>query len=68
MMDRRRNTLWPLNLLSQVRTPITIGEQYFRSDANYDKFSFFPERQKGLVAFGHDDSLKTTPELQKQSL
>ena len=28
------------------------------------KFSFFPERQKGLVPFGHDSSLKTILELQ----
>ena len=48
MMDCRRNTLWPLNLLSQVRTPITIGEQYFRSDANYDKFSFFRNGKRDL--------------------
>ena len=43
-----RNTLWPLNLLSLVGTPITIGEQYFRSDANYDKFSFFRNGKRDL--------------------
>ena len=60
-----RNRVWPLNLLSLVETPIIIGEQYFRFDANCEEMFFFPERQKRLVAFGHDTSPKTTLELQK---
>ena len=60
-----RNRLWPLNLLCLVETPITIFEQYFRFDADLRiNFPFFSEREKGLVAFGHN-SLKITLDLQK---
>ena len=51
-----KNRLWPLNILSLIRTSITISEQYFHSHATVSKFSFFLEWQKELVAFGYDSS------------
>ena len=63
-----RSRVWPLNLLSLVGTPMAISEQYFHSDANCKQFFLFWEWHEGLVAFGHDKSLKTTLELLKQSL
>ena len=52
------NRLWPLNLLCPVETSITIGEQYFRYDANCKEIFLFSERQKGVIAFGQNNSLK----------
>lgn len=52
------NRLWPLNLLCPVETSITISEQYFRYDANCKEIFLFSERQKGVIAFGQNNSLK----------
>ena len=43
-----RNRVWPLNLLSLVETPIIIGEQYFRFDANCEEMFFFQSGKKDL--------------------
>ena len=55
-----RNRFWPLYLLSLLGAPIYISEQYFRSDANCKEIFFSTQRQKRLVAFEHDNSLKTS--------
>lgn len=61
------NRLWPLNLLCPVETSTTISEQYFRYDANCKEIFLFSERQKGVIAFGQNNSLKKI-QLQKKSL
>ena len=63
-----RNRLWPLNLLSLVLNPFTIYLWTIFPMQTVNKFSPFPEWQKGLVTFGHYSSSKITFELQKQSL
>ena len=55
-----RNRFWPLYLLSLLGAPIYISEQYFRSDANFKEIFLSTQRQKRLVAFEHDNSLKTS--------
>ena len=51
---------WPLYLSSLLGALIYISELYFRSDANCEEIFFSPQRQKRLVAFEHDNCLKTT--------
>lgn len=53
------NRLWPLNLLCPVETSITIGEQYFRYDANCKEIFLFSDRITAWKKFNYKKNLSS---------